>query len=301
MSESKPIVDQLFMLDATGSMESTLNAAVEYLEILANQLIHEFPETIFRFGCICYRDPVDSPKDIHEYFDFTRNVEDIIEFLKGIEAKGGKDRPEDIAGAFNLALNQSKFHWEKNSSRAITLISDAPPHGKKYYGKENHEEEVPVLDKALRDLANMDMNLLIISLNKGMEKAKKPIIKTMQDAGAAVEWKDLAIHKNEVPVKPVIESTPEEEVPFDPSLLTSSTTHASSLLRKKVDLSSSAPSTDYTISSELTQSRRHGPHFTSPVQTPSSFDEMTNTQLIGAELVASSMNNIIRSQSGTKK
>lgn len=303
------------MLDATESMESTLNGSVESLKILANQLIKDFPETIFRFGCICYRDPIDSPPDIHEYIGFTRDIGKIVNFLKGVRAWGGGDEPEDIAGAFAYALDRTKFHWKKDSSKAITLISDAPAHGKKYFGKSNYDAQGPLLDQALKDLADMDVSLVIISLNKGMESSKDAIIKTMCKAGSIVEWKDLAINPNEIPESSVINLKSEEEPPpFDPSLLISSSTHVSSLFQGKDDLFSSSPSrstrgainspsslnSSYGMPAELTQSYRRTPNFASPSQTPSPFVAMTNTQIIGAALVESSMGNIHRSQNGTR-
>jgi hypothetical protein len=50
-------------------------------------------------------------------------------FLARLYALGGADRPEDICGAFRVALEQP---WEARTRYAI-LIADAPCHGNTYH------------------------------------------------------------------------------------------------------------------------------------------------------------------------
>jgi hypothetical protein len=47
------------------------------------------PDVEVRFACICYRDPIDSPGDKHEFMNFSSNVEVLKEFLNPIIATGG--------------------------------------------------------------------------------------------------------------------------------------------------------------------------------------------------------------------
>jgi myosin protein heavy chain len=49
--------------------------------------------------------------------------------LETIEADGGDDGPEDVAGGFKKALEQD---WRAKSRYAV-LIADAPCHGRKYH------------------------------------------------------------------------------------------------------------------------------------------------------------------------
>jgi hypothetical protein len=132
------IVDHLFMIDATGSMASVLKATHEKVKEIAVQLRDEFPDVQFRFACVCYRDPVDSPTDQHEVLQFDKNIEKFMLFLEPIQATGGGDGPEDFVGSFKIALN---LNWSENSSKSITLFADAPPHGKLFCGYDNHENQ----------------------------------------------------------------------------------------------------------------------------------------------------------------
>jgi hypothetical protein len=49
----------------------------------------KYPSTPFRFACICYRDPVDSPSDYHDYMDFSSDINSLKSFLGRVNAMGG--------------------------------------------------------------------------------------------------------------------------------------------------------------------------------------------------------------------
>jgi len=53
--------DIVYLLDATGSMGSYLEAAREQCINISNQLKSELPQFDFNFGAVFYRDPVDCP------------------------------------------------------------------------------------------------------------------------------------------------------------------------------------------------------------------------------------------------
>ena len=52
--------DILFLIDATGSMSSYIIAAKEETKNISDQLRKEYPEMMFKYGYIFYRDPIDS-------------------------------------------------------------------------------------------------------------------------------------------------------------------------------------------------------------------------------------------------
>lgn len=161
-------MDVLFMIDATGSMANTIQAAHDKAEDLAFDLQISNRTASFKFGCICYRDPVDAPADVHQVFDFDEEIENLATFLEDVKASGGGDGPEDYVGALNEAFNN--LSWRDKGKRAIIWIADAPAHGQKYCGKANHQEEEPKLQPLVERLASEQYYFVGISLNGGADK-----------------------------------------------------------------------------------------------------------------------------------
>jgi hypothetical protein len=62
-----------------------------------------------------------------------------MEFLTTVRVAGGGDEPEDFVEVFELAL---KIDWS-DGAKSVTIIVDASPHGKRYYGSENQEDKTP--------------------------------------------------------------------------------------------------------------------------------------------------------------
>lgn len=99
-------MDVLFIIDATDSMAKTIQAAHDKAEDLAFDLNVTNRTASFKFACICYRDPVDSPSDEHQVFDFDPEIENLATFLEDVKASGGGDGPEDYVGALNKAFDE---------------------------------------------------------------------------------------------------------------------------------------------------------------------------------------------------
>jgi hypothetical protein len=140
MSEDAPVkfMDVVFLIDATGSMSSTLKAAHDKAAELAINLRVKNPTVKFQFGSVCYRDPIDSPGDVHQVHQLSEDMDALVAFLAGVCAHGGGDGPEDWVGAYDLVLRE--IQW-RDGAKTIIHIADAPAHGKRYCGHENHEEE----------------------------------------------------------------------------------------------------------------------------------------------------------------
>ena len=81
--------DVLFLIDATGSMSPYITAAKEESKNISEELRKLFPEMMFKYGYIFYRDPIDSKGDIHEIIDLTDNVNSLPEKIGAIRATGG--------------------------------------------------------------------------------------------------------------------------------------------------------------------------------------------------------------------
>lgn len=135
---TSPDFDIIYMIDATGSMGSYLKAAADQCINISKELKEKLPDFNFQFGAIFYRDPVDSPSDIHEKFLLSNDINLLQRNIAGVSPDGGGDGPEDWVAAYEIALDQ--INWRKGV-RLIIHMADAPAHGHSYCGYNNHEEE----------------------------------------------------------------------------------------------------------------------------------------------------------------
>jgi hypothetical protein len=159
--------DMLFMIDATGSMASSIAGACRNTCDIAVDLRCANPDVDFRFGCICYRDPVDSPSDVHQVHHLNDDVKTLIGFLSAIQATGGGDPPEDWVGAYAIALKQ--IHWG-DGAKTIVHIADAPAHGLAFGGP-GHQGEAEKLPPLIQGLAEQGIVVSGLDLNHGATKS----------------------------------------------------------------------------------------------------------------------------------
>jgi hypothetical protein len=162
MSKAKQ-ADVLFIIDATGSMASAIAGAHSKACDLAVELRTASPEVDFQFGCICYRDPVDAPGDIHQVHDLNADVKSLTSFLSTVYATGGGDSPEDWVGAYEIALKQ--IHW-RSGAKTIVHIADAPAHGTAFGGP-GHEVEAQKLPPLIQSLARQRIVMSALDLDAG--------------------------------------------------------------------------------------------------------------------------------------
>ena len=130
--------DIVFLIDATGSMSSYIIAAKEETKNIADELRKLYPEKMFQYGYIFYRDPIDSKNDTHDVIDLTDNVNSLPEQINVISATGGGDIPEDWVGAYKLA--NEKISW-RNGIKVIIHLADAGAHGKLFTKSDKYPEE----------------------------------------------------------------------------------------------------------------------------------------------------------------
>ena len=130
--------DIVFLVDATGSMDSYIIAAKEETKNIADELQKLYPEKMFQYGYIFYRDPVDSNYDTHDVIDLTDNVDSLPAQIEVIDATGGGDLPEDWAGAYKLA--NEKISWRKGI-KVIIHLADAGAHGTLFTKNDKHPAE----------------------------------------------------------------------------------------------------------------------------------------------------------------
>lgn len=174
-------MDIVFILDATGSMAKTIQAARDKVEDLAFDLHIHNRRGDFNYGCICYRDPVDVATDVHQVFNLCANAEELGTWLEDIKVYGGGDGPEDFVGALEKLFNEIKWRTGGNNRRAVIWIADAPAHGRRYCGRENHQEEEPKLEPLIVKLAKDGYYFVGLSINGGADRSFREM-KNIYDA-----------------------------------------------------------------------------------------------------------------------
>jgi hypothetical protein len=86
----------------------------------------------------------------------------LVAFLATVRASGGGDGPEDLVGAYHLALRQ--IEW-RDGAKTIIHIADAPAHGELYCGFANHDEEYDELVMLIEGVAGAAAGILVTGLD----------------------------------------------------------------------------------------------------------------------------------------
>ena len=129
----------LFIFDITSTMQKHIDNLVKNFMTNIQNIRENCPLSIIYTGFIGYKDINDLELG-DEYVDinFTLFYDELLIKIKNIQAEGGDDIPEDVAGAFELALNKK---WN-NGTNIIFLVTDAPCHGVKYHDLDQKNENL---------------------------------------------------------------------------------------------------------------------------------------------------------------
>ena len=90
-------------MDLTGSMKSYIDETKKNLIYIMKRIIDQSPGIDINLGFIGYRDIYEEYIDL----DFTKEHSFIENQISDVIASGGGDIPEDVAWAFERALNKS--------------------------------------------------------------------------------------------------------------------------------------------------------------------------------------------------
>jgi hypothetical protein len=147
-------LDVVFMIDATGSMRATIQAAHDRAISLARGSRNQFGTTLdIKYASVCYRDPKEDGIQ-SETCSFTQDAEELQKFFGKVHAKGGGDTPEDWVAAIELLFG---LNWRPDSMKCAIWIADAPAHGLRYTGpgcRDNHPYMEPLLEPLVIRLAH---------------------------------------------------------------------------------------------------------------------------------------------------
>ena len=117
-------LDLMLVVDTTGSMSDELSYLQAELESVINRAVSDNGNIPVRLSVNFYRD--DGDVYVVRDFPFTDNISQAIADLNKQDADGGGDMPEKVNAALDNAINQ--HDWNKNSTKLLFIILDAPPH-----------------------------------------------------------------------------------------------------------------------------------------------------------------------------
>jgi len=121
-------VNVAIVLDVTDSMQEWIDICRDTLAGIIASLKIKHQDTLFKLSFVGYRDFNDTVPFI--ILDFTHDISLIKQTIQSIDADGGDDIAEDVAGALEKVL---KLSWSENSTNIVLWIADAPAHGTNYH------------------------------------------------------------------------------------------------------------------------------------------------------------------------
>ncbi len=118
-------LDVVVVIDSTGSMQATIDAAREGLKDIVAILKRIAPR--FRIGLVHYKELGELKDGAAILSPLSPQVNVVQDKLNKLLAGGGGDFPERVEKGLSLALS-GKMGWSASANKTILIIGDAPPH-----------------------------------------------------------------------------------------------------------------------------------------------------------------------------
>ena len=146
--ESKPkntrgVVDIVFLIDATGSMEPCIDALKTNISVFVDSMTTKSqvnPVRDWRAKVVGYRDFLDAEAPPMEDNPFVTDPDKLKLQLSSLEAYGGGDEPESLLDAIHIVANMgqsergaqeldpNKWRYRSNAARVLIVFTDATYH-----------------------------------------------------------------------------------------------------------------------------------------------------------------------------
>jgi hypothetical protein len=164
MVKASERVDLCFMVDATGSMGSQIEAVKTQITKIATDVQITNPSLKLRTAITGYRDALERDGG-NSPFDFVDSLEAFVSNVSSINAQGGGDGCEDVASGLADVLG---FSW----SRVLFFIADAPSHGARYHDgyNDNHTAGDHGIPAKLKQLQSMNIDVVFCRINPSTDK-----------------------------------------------------------------------------------------------------------------------------------
>lgn len=118
-------IEAAICIDATGSMQPTIDAAREAVGDMMAVLRGIAPK--FRLGIVWYRDFGDCKDGADILLPLSPQLEAVRAKFRNLTASGGGDAPERVEKGLEFALNPA-MGWQPTAHKVILVVGDAPPH-----------------------------------------------------------------------------------------------------------------------------------------------------------------------------
>jgi Icc-related predicted phosphoesterase len=138
----KGVVDIVFLMDATGSMQNCIDRLKENLNVFIGTLTtkdanNSCPVKDWRAKVVGYRDFEVDGSDWYEDNPFTHDAEELKRQLAKLVATGGGDDPESLLDAIYKLANMgqigkqdtedpAKWRYRSSAARVVIVFTDAP-------------------------------------------------------------------------------------------------------------------------------------------------------------------------------
>ena len=126
LTNERPLVEVVFVLDTTGSMGGLIQTAKDKIWSIASTMASAQPAPEIRFGLVAYRDRGDDY--VTQVVDLSRDIDSIQASLMDFEAAGGGDGPESVNQALHEAIHRISWSEDPDAYKVVFLVGDAPPH-----------------------------------------------------------------------------------------------------------------------------------------------------------------------------
>ncbi|MHA6480859.1 VWA domain-containing protein [Paenibacillus sp. strain BS8-2] len=147
-TEPSSLVDLMFVVDTTGSMQDELNYLSAELKDVVKRVADEHANQLgIRVSANFYRDEGD--QYVTRPYPFTTDINQVVEQFGQQSAGGGGDYPEAVDQALRDAIKE--HNWSKDArARLLFLVLDAPPHEDVQIIEEIHELIEEASSKGIR-------------------------------------------------------------------------------------------------------------------------------------------------------
>ena len=126
INNTRPVVEVVFVLDATGSMSGLIQAAKEKIWSIATTMASAQPAPLIKVGLVAFRDRGD--EYVTKMIDLSSDLDSVYASLMDIRADGGGDGPESVNQALADAVNKMSWSTDQKAYKAVFLVGDAAPH-----------------------------------------------------------------------------------------------------------------------------------------------------------------------------
>ena len=174
--EERTSLDLLFIMDITGSMSPYVDQAKRNVIEIINRIVNDCPGIDINLGFIGYRDIEEEVTGNVVDIEFTKNHTELKNKINKVYASGGGDTPEDVAWAFEKALNKN---WRSNA-KFVVFVADAPNHGLKYGGDNRSIPGRRDLEELIKELANNGISLFCMKIHS-LTKKMLDLFETIYD------------------------------------------------------------------------------------------------------------------------